>query len=90
MVDDRFVLRLSPDTVAVYRALVSRGDFQSISDAVRSVLVSHADDLIADGIEPVYEVEEVIDISELTPDGRDLDDMVRAAAGRYLGQDPGE
>ena len=84
--DERIVLRLSPDTVAVYRALVSRGEFRSINDAVRSVLDSYADGRITEGVVPEYDVQEVLDISDLTPDGRSLDDMVRAAADRYLSQ----
>ena len=65
--DERIVLRLSPDTVAVYRALVSRGEFRSINDAVRSVLDSYADGRITEGVVPEYDVQEVLDISDLTP-----------------------
>lgn len=82
--DEKMVLRLSPETVAVFRALVLRGDFSSISDAVRSVLDGYADTMVTEGIVPVYDVEEVLDIADLTSDGRSLDDMVRAAADRYL------
>ena len=48
--DERIVLRLSPDTVAVYRALVSRGEFRSINDAVRSVLDGYASERLAQGV----------------------------------------
>lgn len=89
MSDEKIVLRLSPDTLAVYRALVSEGEFHSVSDAVRSVLESYADDRVSEGIVPVYEVREVADIAELTPDGRSLDDMVRAAANRYVREKAG-
>ncbi len=89
MTDEKLVLRLSPDTIAVYRALVSKGDFRSISDAIRTVLDSYADERLTEGIVPVYHVEEVVDITDLTPDGRSLDDMVRAAANRYIGERDG-
>ena len=48
--DAKVLLRLSSDTVAVYRALVVKA----------------------------------VDISELSSDGRSLDDMVRSAARRYM------
>lgn len=84
MTDEKMVLRLSRDTVAVYRALVADGEFHSLNEAVRRVLDSYAEGRVAEGVTPVYDVEEVVDISELTPDGRGMDDMVRAAADRYL------
>ncbi len=80
---------MSQETVAVYRALVSRGDFDSVSEAVRQVLDSYADDRVAEGVVPVYDVEEVLDLSDLTTDGRSLDDMVRAAASRYISERTG-
>lgn len=84
MTDEKMVLRLSKDTVAVYRALVAGGEFISISEAVRKVLDSYAEGRVAEGTTPLYDVEEVVDIAELTPDGVGLDVMVRAAADRYL------
>lgn len=84
MPDEKMVLRLSADTVAVYRALVAGGEFSSLNEAVRRVLDSYAEDRVAGGVSPMYDVEEVVDISELTPDGRGMDDMVRAAADRYM------
>lgn len=84
MTDEKMVLRLSADTVAVYRALVADGEFHSLNEAVRRVLDSYAENRVAEGVSPIYDVEEVVDISELTPDGRGMDDMVRAAADRYL------
>ncbi|GEM_PF-2141717 len=81
--DSKVLLRLSPDTIAVYRALVVEGEFGSLSDAVRTVLDSYAEDRVAGGTEPVYEVQ-TVDITELSSDGRSFDDMVRAAAHRYI------
>lgn len=84
MTEEKMVLRLSADTLAVYRALVAEGEFVSLSEAVRKVLDSYAEGRVANGVAPLYDVEEVVDIADLTPDGRGLDDMVRAAADRYL------
>lgn len=81
--DVKVLLRLSPDTVAVYRALVSNGDFSTMTDAIRTVLESYADEKVAEGVTPIYDIQ-TIDISELSSDGRSLDDMVRAAAKRYM------
>lgn len=74
---------MSPDTVAVYRALVSNGDFSTMTDAIRTVLESYADEKVAEGVTPIYDIQ-TVDISELSSDGRSLDDMVRAAAKRYM------
>lgn len=81
--DVKVLLRLSPDTVAVYRALVSNGDFSTMTDAIRTVLESYADEKVAEGVTPIYDIQ-TVDISELSSDGRSLDDMVRAAAKRYM------
>lgn len=90
MTDEKVLLRLSQDTLAVYRALVSLGDFPTVAEAVRTVLEDYADEKISEGVSPMYDVEEVIDIEDLTPDGRSLDDMVRSAARRYMDYRSGE
>lgn len=87
--DEKMVLRLSPETVAVFRALVFRGDFPSMSEAIRTVLDDYADERVAEGITPAYDYEEALDIADLTSDGRTLDDMVRAAADRYISERSG-
>ncbi len=81
--DAKVFLRLSSDTVAVYRALVVNGEFSSLTDAVRTVLEQYADERVVGGTVPVYDVQ-AVDISELSSDGRSLDDMVRSAARRYM------
>lgn len=81
--DAKVLLRLSPDTVAVYRALVAKGEFSSMTDAIRTVLETYADERVAGGVAPVYDVQ-TVDMAELSSDGRSLDEMVRAAARRYM------
>ena len=83
--DERIVLRLSPDTVAVYRALVSRGEFRSINDAVRSVLDGYASERLAQGVRPAPEHgDDALSIEDLTIDGSTLDSAVRSAARDYV------
>lgn len=79
--DQRYTVRLSPETVAVLKSLVDSGEFKSLSDAIRTILDSYAEGRLAQGVRPAPDLgDDYLRIEDLTIDGSSLDDAMLSAA----------
>lgn len=82
--DQRYIVRLSAETVAVIQSLVDSGEFRTLSDAIRTILDSYAEDRLAKGVLPAPDLgDDYLCIEDLTIDGSSLDDAMYSAAREF-------
>ena len=87
---NKVIVMLSPETMGVLRALVSDGEFHTLSEAVRSIIDDYAEERLQQGVVPAPEHgDDALCINDLTIDGSSLDGAVRAAARSYIREKTG-
>ncbi len=83
-VNQEVIVSLTSETVDVLCTLVEQDEFGSTSNTVRSVLDSYVSECLVQNVRSTSEINDALNIEDLTINGSSPDSAVRAAAREFI------